>query len=86
MCHIIKKSITGGASVYMWHEGSHRSDVYWFRAKLEWGKGEQDYDPFKGGGFIQIFVMRVFNLTFQGGNQLYIEILTLRTIVCFGKV
>ena len=27
----------------MWHEGSHSSYVYWFRAKLEWGK---DYDHF----------------------------------------
>ena len=24
-----------GASVYMWNEGSHSSDVCWFRAKLE---------------------------------------------------
>ena len=24
------------ASVYMWNEGSHSSDVYWFRAKFEW--------------------------------------------------
>ena len=31
-----------GASVYMWNEGSHSSDVCWFRAKLEWGKGGQD--------------------------------------------
>jgi len=27
----------------MWYEGSHSSYVYWFRAKLEWGK---DYDHF----------------------------------------
>ena len=26
----------------MWHEGSHSSDVNWFRAKLEWGKGGQE--------------------------------------------
>ena len=34
----LKEYITYGASVYMWHEGSHSSDVYWFRAKLEWGR------------------------------------------------
>ena len=27
----------------MWHEGSHSIDVYWFRAKLEWGKGGQEH-------------------------------------------
>ena len=26
------------ASVYMWDEGSHPSDVCWFRAKFEWGR------------------------------------------------
>ena len=40
MCYVVKESITGGASVYMWHEGSHSSDVYWFREKLEWGEGK----------------------------------------------
>ena len=59
----------------MWHEGSHSSDVYWFRAKLEWGKGGQDYDPLGGGIHIYfLFIMYVFNLTFQGGNQLSLEI------------
>ena len=45
------------ASVYMWNEGSHSSDVCWFRAKLEWGKGGQDYDPL--GEFIKTFVHNV---------------------------
>ena len=27
----------------MWHEGSHSSDVYWFRAKLEWGKDSDHF-------------------------------------------
>ena len=44
----LKVYITYGASVYMWHEGSCSSDVYWFRAKLEWGKGRQDYGHFRG--------------------------------------
>ena len=65
----------------MWHEGSHSS------SEQSWNGGRESRIMIPlGGGFIQIFVMRVFNLTFQGGNQLYIEILTLRTIVCFGKV
>ena len=38
MCYVLKEYITDGASVYMWHEGSHSSDVCWFRAKLEWGR------------------------------------------------
>ena len=32
----------------MWHEGSHSSDVYWFRAKLEWGKGGQEEELLGG--------------------------------------
>ena len=38
-----EEKITYGASVYMWHEGLHSSDVYWFRAKLEWGKEGQEH-------------------------------------------
>ena len=34
----------------MWHEGSHSSDVHWFRAKLEWGKGGEENDDLGGGG------------------------------------
>ena len=37
-----------GASVYMWNEGSHSSDVCWFRAKLEWGRVGKIIIP--GGG------------------------------------
>ena len=50
MCYILKESITGGASVSMWHEGSHSSDVYRFRAKLEWEKGGQEHGYWGGGG------------------------------------
>ena len=38
-----------GASVYLRNEGSHSSNVCWFRAKLEWGEGGQDYNSFGGG-------------------------------------
>ena len=45
------------ASVYMWNEGSHSSDVCWFRAKLEWGKVGQYYNPLGGGVFIIVFCL-----------------------------
>ena len=68
----LKEQIIYGASVYMWHEGSHSSDVYWFRAKLEWGKEGKIMIPL-GDSYKHLFIMCVFNLTFQGGNQLLFE-------------
>ena len=50
LMYVSKEYITDGASVYMWHEGSHSSDVYWFRAKLEWGKGGQEHGYLGRGG------------------------------------
>ena len=38
--YVIKAYTTDGDSVYMCHKGSHSSEVYWFREKLEWGKGK----------------------------------------------
>ena len=38
------------ASVYMWNEGSHSSDVCWFRAKFEWGRVGKIIIPWGGGG------------------------------------
>ena len=56
MC-VSKENITDGASVYMWHEGSHSSDVaILVREQLEWGKGGQDYDFFFGWVGITIVV------------------------------
>ena len=37
---VSEEYITDGASVYMWHEGSHSSDKYWFKAKLAGGGGD----------------------------------------------
>ena len=56
MCYVLKEYITDGASVYMWHEGSHSSDVaILVREQLEWGKGGQDYDFFFWvGGWVGI--------------------------------
>ena len=49
LMYVSKEYITDGASVYMWHEGSHSSDVaILVREQLEWGKGGQDYDFFLG--------------------------------------
>ena len=49
--------ITDGASVYMWHECSHSSDVYWFRAKLAGGREGKIIITW--GGFIKTFVHNV---------------------------
>jgi len=39
------------------------------------GKGGQDYNPLGGGGVIKkMSIMCVFYLTFQGENQLLLEI------------
>ena len=38
MYYVLKEYITYDASVYLGHEGSHSTDVYWFREKLEWGR------------------------------------------------
>jgi len=46
----------------MWNEGSHSSDEYWFRAKLEWGKGGKDNDFLGRGEFIKPFIYNVCNL------------------------
>ena len=48
----------------MWHEHSYSSDVYWFGAKLEWGKGGQDYDHFGGeeGGEVEFKITFVHNV------------------------
>ena len=56
MCYILEEYIIEGASGYMWHEGSHSSDVYWFRAKLEWEKGGQENDHWGEGGSSKTFV------------------------------
>ena len=60
MCYNLKEYITYGSSVYMWHKGSHSSNVLCFRARLEPGKGGQDYDPL--GGFIKTFVHNACNM------------------------
>ena len=55
LTYVSKEYITDGASVYMWHEGSHSSDVaILVREQLEWGKGghAQDYDIFFLGGWV----------------------------------
>ena len=62
-----------GASVYMWNEGSHSSDVYWFRAKFKWGRVGKIIIPW-GGVIKKKSIMCVFYLTFQGENQLLLEI------------
>ena len=63
------------ASVYMWNEGSHSSDVCWFRVKFEWERaGRQDDNPLGEGVIKKMSIMRVFYLTFQGENQLLLEI------------
>ena len=40
MYYILKEYTTYGACVYMWQEGSHTSDIYCFREKLEWWEGK----------------------------------------------
>ena len=50
MYYVLKEYTTDGTSVYIWHKVSHSSDVYWFRAKLEWGKGGQEHGYLGGGG------------------------------------
>ena len=48
-----------GASVYMWNEGSHSSDVCWFRAKFEWGRVGKIIIPW-GGQKKKMSIMCVF--------------------------
>jgi hypothetical protein len=56
----------------MWHEGSHSSDIYWFRAKMEQGKEVKIMISW--GGFIKhLVIVCVFNLTFQGADQLVLD-------------
>ena len=45
MCYVVKESITGGASVYMRHEGLHSSDVT--GSEQSWNGGRE---PPKEGG------------------------------------
>ena len=39
MCYVFKEYITDGASVYMWHEGSHSSGIT--GSEQSWNGGRQ---------------------------------------------
>ena len=51
MCYVFKEYITLGASVYMWNEGSHSSDIrILIHTNVGMGKGRARLSSLGGGG------------------------------------